>query len=54
MNEIKLEDIERMVGKIIIANYYNEQALIGQIENLQRQLQAQEPESPGPKMAPVN
>jgi hypothetical protein len=52
MNEIKLEDIERMVGKIIIANYYNEQALINQIENLQRQLQAQE--APGPKMAPAN
>jgi hypothetical protein len=53
MNEIKLEEIDRIVCKIIISNYYNEQALINQIENLQRQLQAQEP-APGPKMAPAN
>ena len=39
MNEIKLEDIERMIGKLMIANYYNEQAMVKQMEQMQMQIQ---------------
>jgi hypothetical protein len=39
MNEIKLEDIERMVGKLVIANFYNEQNLVNQLEQMQAQIQ---------------
>ena len=39
MNEIKLEDIERVIGKLVIANFYNEQSLINQLEQMQAQIQ---------------
>ena len=37
MNELKLEDLERLIGKIIIANHMNEQNMIAQIEYLQQE-----------------
>jgi len=38
-NQIKLEDIERLIGKLMIANFYNEQAIIKQMEQMQMQIQ---------------
>ena len=46
MNELKIEDVERIIGRIILANYQNEQNMIAQLESMNQQLEAAKTQAP--------
>jgi len=37
MNQLTVEDIERLIGRIIISNYQMEQQYVAQLETLQQE-----------------
>jgi uncharacterized protein (UPF0335 family) len=37
MNQLTVEDIERLIGRIIISNYQMEQQYVAQLESLQQE-----------------
>jgi hypothetical protein len=37
MNQLTIEDIERLIGRIIISNYQMEQQYVAQLEALQQE-----------------
>jgi hypothetical protein len=48
MQELKLEDVERLIGRIILSNYKMEEQYNAQIEMMQQQLQSMQPKQESP------